>query len=46
MNLSRESSLGIDRSKEQLGKAGLPVNPTPESRDGSPTSQLGSGDVP
>ena len=46
MNLSRESVLGIERSKQQLGKPGLPVNPTPESRDGSPTSQLGSGDVP
>ena len=44
--MSRESILGIEKGKQQLGKAGLPVNSTPESRDGSPTSELGSGDVP
>ena len=46
MNLSRESILGIEKGKQRLGKAGLPVNSTPESREGSPTSELGSGDVP
>ena len=41
MNLSRELILGIERSKQQLGKAGLPVNLTPESRDGSPHQPAG-----